>query len=154
MSRVGGSAQTKAMKQVSGSLRLDLAAYRELAGFTQFGSDLDAATQKQLTHGARMTELLKQPRFKPFDVTEQIVALFAGNKGFVDDLPVSQVLPFRNALLDYMTKTYAPLLDKLRSTKIDDELDEQLMQAISDFKNDYAAKLAETSASNSGAEEN
>ena len=154
VSRVGGSAQTKAMKQVSGSLRLDLAAYRELAGFTQFGSDLDAATQKQLTHGARMTELLKQPRFKPFDVTEQIVALFAGNKGFVDDLPVSQVLPFRNALLDYMTKTYAPLLDKLRSAKIDDELDEQLMQAISDFKNDYTAKLAETSASNSGAEEN
>ena len=154
VSRVGGSAQTKAMKQVSGSLRLDLAAYRELAGFTQFGSDLDPATQKQLTHGARMTELLKQPRFKPFDVTEQIVALFAGNKGFVDDLPVSQVLPFRNALLDYMTKTYAPLLDKLRSAKIDDELDEQLMQAISDFKNDYTAKLAETSASNSGAEEN
>ena len=154
VSRVGGSAQTKAMKQVSGSLRLDLAAYRELAGFTQFGSDLDAATQKQLTHGARMTELLKQPRFKPFDVTEQIVALFAGNKGFVDDLPVSQVLPFRAALLDYMTKSYAPLLEKLRSTKIDDELDEQLMQAISDFKNDYTAKLAENSASNSGVEEN
>ena len=154
VSRVGGSAQTKAMKQVAGNLRLDLAAYRELAGFTQFGSDLDAATQRQLTHGARMTELLKQPRFKPFDVTEQIVALFAGNKGFVDDLPVSQVLPFRNALLDYMTKTYAPLLDKLRSAKIDDELDEQLMQAISDFKNDYTAKLTETSASNSGAEEN
>ena len=83
------------MKQVAGNLRLDLAAYRELAGFTQFGSDLDAATQKQLTHGAHMTELLKQARFKPFDVAEQIVTLFAGYEGFIDDLPLSEVLPFR-----------------------------------------------------------
>ena len=82
VSRVGGDAQTKAMKQVAGNLRLDLASYQELAGFTQFGSDLDEATQKQLTHGARMTELLKQPRYKPFEVGEQIVTLFAGNEGF------------------------------------------------------------------------
>ena len=88
------------MKQVAGNLRLDLAAYQELVGFAQFGSDLDAATQKQLTHGSRMTELLKQPRFKPFDVTNQIVALFAGNKGYLDDLPLSQVLSFRDELLD------------------------------------------------------
>ncbi len=101
-----------------------------------------------------MTELLKQPRFKPFDVTEQIVALFAGNKGFVDDLPISQVLPFRTALLDYMTKSYGPLLEKLRTSKIDDELEEQLTQAITDFKNDYTAKLADASASTDGAEEN
>ena len=154
VSRVGGAAQTKALKKVSGTLKISLAQYRSLESFAMFASDLDAASKNQLNRGSHLTELLKQPRFKPFDVTEQIVALFAGNKGFVDDLPVSQVLPFRNALLDYMTKTYAPLLDKLRSAKIDDELDEQLMQAISDFKNDYTAKLAETSASNSGAEEN
>ena len=152
VSRVGGSAQTKAMKQVAGNLRLDLASYQELAGFTQFGSDLDAATQRQLTHGARMTELLKQPRFKPFDVAEQIVALFAGNEGFLDDLPISQVLEFRAELIDHMVASYGNLLDKLRVSKIDDELRGQLIQAITDFKSDYTTKHAAQAAG--GAEEN
>ena len=154
VSRVGGSAQTKAMKQVAGNLRLDLAAYRELAGFTQFGSDLDAATQKQLTHGAHMTELLKQPRFKPFDVAEQIVTLFAGNEGFIDDLPLSEVLPFRAELLEYMNAGFGGLLQKVRTNKIDGETKEQLLQAITDFKNEYASKHASTASAAEGAEEN
>ena len=152
--RLGGSAQTKAMKQVAGNLRLDLAAYRELAGFTQFGSDLDAATQKQLTHGAHMTELLKQPRFKPFDVAEQIVTLFAGNEGFIDDLPLSEVLPFRAELLEYMNAGFGGLLQKVRTNKIDGETKEQLLQAITDFKNEYASKHASTASAAEGAEEN
>ena len=154
VSRVGGSAQTKAMKQVAGNLRLDLAAYRELAGFTQFGSDLDAATQKQLTHGAHMTELLKQPRFKPFDVAEQIVTLFAGNEGFIDDLPLSEVLPFRAELLEYVNAGFGGLLQKVRTNKIDGETREQLLQAITDFKNEYASKHASTASAAEGAEEN
>ncbi len=142
VSRVGGAAQTKAMKQVAGNLRLDLAAYQELVGFAQFGSDLDAATQKQLTHGSRMTELLKQPRFKPFDVTNQIVALFAGNKGYLDDLPLSQVLSFRDELLEYMNNSYGPLLNRLRSEKIEGDLDTKLTQAIEDFKKQYLTRHA------------
>ena len=139
VSRVGGSAQTKAMKQMAGNLRLDLASYRELAGFTQFGSDLDAATQKQLTHGARMTELLKQPRFKPMDVADQVLALFAGNKGYLDDLEVSEVLPFRDGLLEYMNGAHASLLAKIGGKKIDDELAEQLETAIADYKAQFVS---------------
>ena len=99
VSRVGGSAQIKAMKQVAGSLRLDLASYRELQAFTQFGSDLDKATQDQLTRGSHMTELLKQGRYMPMPVAEQVVAIFAGNEGFLDDLPlhVRGSLPHRAA---------------------------------------------------------
>lgn len=94
VSRVGGSAQIKAMKQVAGSLRLDLASYRELQAFTQFGSDLDKATQDQLTRGSHMTELLKQGRYMPMPVAEQVVAIFAGNEGFLDDLPLTSVVRF------------------------------------------------------------
>ena len=140
VSRVGGAAQTKSMKQVAGNLRLDLASYQELAGFTQFGSDLDAATQKQLTHGARMTELLKQPRFKPFDVADQVVALFAGNEGFVDDLDLSEVLTFRSELLEYMDNGFGSLLDKVRTAKINDDTKAELIRVIGDFKQQYVAK--------------
>ena len=128
------------MKQVAGNLRLDLASYQELAGFTQFGSDLDAATQKQLTHGARMTELLKQPRFKPFDVADQVVALFAGNEGFVDDLDLSEVLTFRSELLEYMDNGFGSLLDKVRTAKINDDTKAELIRVIGDFKQQYVAK--------------
>ena len=88
VSRVGGDAQVKSMKSVAGTLRLDLAAYRELEAFTQFGSDLDKATQQQLTRGAAMTELLKQPRYTPLPVEEQAIAIYAGNQGYLDDIPV------------------------------------------------------------------
>ena len=140
VSRVGGDAQTKAMKQVAGNLRLDLASYQELAGFTQFGSDLDEATQKQLTHGARMTELLKQPRYKPFEVGEQIVALFAGNEGFLDDLEIADVLPFRAELIEYMDNGFGSLLDKVRAKKIDDDTKAELLRVIGDFKQQFMAK--------------
>ncbi len=145
VSRVGGSAQTKAMKQVAGNLRLDLAAYRELAGFTQFGSDLDAATQRQLTHGARMTELLKQPRFKPMSVNTQVAVLFAGNKGYLDDLSLDEVLPFRNGLIQYLEGAYGKVLDEIGDRKIDDDTAEKLEQAIADYKAEFmAARGAES----------
>ena len=95
VSRVGGDAQVKSMKSVAGTLRLDLAAYRELEAFTQFGSDLDKATQQQLTRGAAMTELLKQPRYTPLPVEEQAIAIYAGNQGYLDDIPVESIVPKR-----------------------------------------------------------
>ena len=147
VSRVGGDAQLKSMKQVAGNLRLDLASYQELSGFTQFGSDLDAATQKQLTHGARMTELLKQPRYNPFEVSEQIVALFAGNEGYLDDLPISEVLPFRTELIEHMRTGYGTLMHKVRSAKMDDDTQAELNRVIGDFKQEFVAKHHTDSAS-------
>ena len=140
VSRVGGDAQTKAMKQVAGNLRLAYSQYRELQAFSQFGSDLDEATQKQLTHGARMTELLKQPRYKPFEVGEQIVTLFAGNEGFLDDLEIADVLPFRAELIEYMDNGFGSLLDKVRAKKIDDDIKAELLRVIGDFKQQFMAK--------------
>ena len=142
VSRVGGAAQTKAMKQQAGNLRLDLASYQELAGFSQFGSDLDAATQKQLTHGSRMTELLKQPRFRTLDVAEQVVALFAGNQGLIDDLPIAQVLEFRDGLIQYMDSSYQRLLERVRAEKIEGDLETELLHAIKDYKRDFAERHA------------
>ncbi len=152
VSRVGGAAQTKAMKQVAGNLRLDLAAYQELAGFAQFGSDVDASTQRQLTHGSRMTELLKQARFHPLDVADQIAVLFAGNKGFLDDLSVSQVLEFRDGLVTYLNNGYGKLLARLRTEKIGDDIDAVLMQAITDYKNDFVGKHAVAATEDADAE--
>ena len=139
------------MKQVASSLRTGLAQYRELASFTQFGSDLDEATQKRLTHGARMTELLKQPRYKPFEVGEQIVTLFAGNEGFLDDLEISDVLPFRAELIEYMDNGFGSLLDKVRAKKIDDDTKAELLRVIGDFKQQFMAKHH---ADTTGSEEN
>src|SRR5690606_21274882 len=101
VSRVGGNAQIKAMKQVAGSLRLDLAAYRELEAFAQLGTELDKATQRQLDRGACMVELLKQPQYQPMDVIDQVIQIFAGGKGFLDDLPIDQVNPFADALIKH-----------------------------------------------------
>ncbi|NLE43775.1 MAG: F0F1 ATP synthase subunit alpha, partial [Chloroflexi bacterium] len=141
VSRVGGDAQIKAMKQVAGSLRLDLAAYRELQAFAQFGSDLDKATQNQLARGARMTELLKQGLHAPMPVEEQVIAIFAGNNGFLDGLPVGAVIRFRDELLQYMRVTRpeigtAILVEK----KISDETAELLKEAIAAFKNQFAVE--------------
>ena len=135
VSRVGGDAQIKAMKQVAGSLRLDLAAYRELQAFAQFGSDLDKATQDQLNRGSRMTELLKQGRYVPMPVEEQIVAIFAGNEGFLDDIPLTSVLRFREELLQYMRVSNGALLETIaQEKKLSDELKEQLKAAITVLK--------------------
>ena len=114
-------------------------------------SDLDEATQKQLTHGARMTELLKQPRYKPFEVGEQIVTLFAGNEGFLDDLEISDVLPFRAELIEYMDNGFGSLLDKVRAKKIDDDTKAELLRVIGDFKQQFMAKHH---ADTTGSEEN
>ena len=134
VSRVGGSAQIKAMKQVAGSLRLDLAAYRELQAFTQFGSDLDKATQDQLNRGAHMTELLKQGRYVPMPVAEQVVAVYAGNEGYLDDLAISDVLRFRAELCDYMRASKPEVLAAIVSEgKLTDAIKADLNAALEGF---------------------
>lgn len=139
VSRVGGSAQIKAMKQVAGSLRLDLASYRELKAFTQFGSDLDKATQDQLNRGARMTELLKQGRYNPMPVAEQITAIYAGDEGYLDDVPVEEIVRFRNELLDYMRASKADVLAEIVSEgKLTDQVKADLNAAIEAFKAQFS----------------
>lgn len=140
VSRVGGSAQIKAMKQVAGSLRLDLASYRELQAFTQFGSDLDKATQDQLTRGSHMTELLKQGRYMPMPVAEQVVAIFAGNEGFLDDLPLTSVVRFRTELLASLRASKLEILQTINTEKkLSDETKVALKEAIAAFKQSFDA---------------
>lgn len=140
VSRVGGSAQIKAMKQVAGSLRLDLASYRELQAFTQFGSDLDKATQDQLTRGSHMTELLKQGRYMPMPVAEQVIAIFAGNEGFLDDLPLTSVVRFRTELLASLRASKPEILQTINTEKkLSDETKAALKEAIAAFKQSFDA---------------
>lgn len=140
VSRVGGSAQVKSMKSVAGSLRLDLAAYRELAAFTQFGSDLDKSTQQQLTRGAAMTELLKQGRYAPMQVEDQAIAIYAGNKGYLDDLPVASITRFRTEMLEYLHHSGNGVVDKLaESKKFTDEIEAELNAHIEAFKLQFIA---------------
>lgn len=117
VSRVGGSAQIKAMKKVAGTLRLDLASYRELEAFTQFGSDLDAATQAKLNRGRRTVEVLKQPVHKPLPVEKQVVILYALTHGFLDDVPVNDILAFEESLYDYFDAHYESIFETIRTTK-------------------------------------
>ncbi len=140
VSRVGGNAQIKAMKQVAGTLRLDLAQYRELAAFAQFGSELDKATQSQLNRGQRLTELLKQDQFVPLPVEKQIMIIFAGTNGYVDDLPVSECRVFEQGLYQFLDTSYSGLLAKIREKKtLDDELRGQVHKALKEFKEKFAA---------------
>ncbi len=135
VSRVGGAAQIKGMKQVAGSLRLDLAQYREMAAFAQFGSDLDAATQAQLHRGERLVELLKQGQYKPLSVVQQIISLFAGVRGLVDDIPVADIQKFESGLLNFMENKHQALIDKIaEAKKLDDDSESQLKTAIEEFK--------------------
>ena len=139
VSRVGGSAQTKAVKSVAGTLRLDLAAYRELQAFTQFGSDLDKATQDQLNRGAHMTELLKQGRYVPMPFQEEAVAVFAGSKGYLDDVPVADTVRFRGELLDYLRAQCPEILKSIADEKkFTDETTDALVKAIEAFKVQFA----------------
>ncbi len=139
VSRVGGSAQVKAMKQVAGTLRLDLASYRELQAFSQFGSDLDKATQDQLNRGARMTELLKQGRYASMDVEDQVVSIYAGDQGCLDDLPVSDVLRFRDGLVEYMHSVRSDLKKRIADAgKLDDATKQELSEAIEAYKSSFA----------------
>jgi len=141
VSRVGGDAQIKAMKQVAGTLRLDLAAYRSLEAFAQFGSDLDKATQNQLNRGARMVELLKQGRFVPMPVENQVIAIFAASKGYVDDLPVDQVLAFRDGVVDYVISSYSEVAKAIvEEKKITDETQAKLVEALDAYKAIFVAE--------------
>ena len=139
VSRVGGDAQVKAMKQVAGSLRMDLAQYRELAAFAQFGSDMDAATKATLNSGEKMTELLKQGQYSPMNVFDQVISIFAGSNGFLDDLPTERVLEFEKQLLQDIHTNHADLYNALSTEKkITDEIREQLKAAIAEFKKGFA----------------
>ena len=140
VSRVGGSAQIKAMKQVAGTLRLDLAQYRELAAFAQFGSDLDKATLAQLNRGQRMVELLKQDQYSPLPVEQQILVIFAGTNGYVDEVPVNSVKKFEQELLRFATSKHQALLSDIKTKKqLDDDLKSRLKGAIEEFKKTFTA---------------
>jgi F-type H+-transporting ATPase subunit alpha len=135
VSRVGGSAQIKTMKQVAGTLRLDLAQYREMAAFAQFGSELDKATQAQLARGARMVELLKQGQYRPMPVADQVISIFAGVNGFLDDIPVDKIRQFEEDLLHYVAQHHPEVKkDIVAKSKIDDAFSAQLKQIITMFK--------------------
>ncbi|MFN0116789.1 MAG: F0F1 ATP synthase subunit alpha [Elusimicrobiota bacterium] len=141
VSRVGGSAQIKAMRQVSGQLRLDLAQYNELAAFAQFASELDKTSQQKLARGQRMVELLKQGQYVPMDVAKQVVSVFAGVKGFLDDIPVNKVGAFELGLLDYIQSKTPKVYDEIRSgEKMSDALLNQITDLIKEFKTGFIAK--------------
>ncbi len=135
VSRVGGAAQIKAMKQVAGQLRLDLAQYREMAAFAQFGSDLDAATQAQLLRGERLVELLKQDQYKPFSVAQQVIAIFAGVRGLVDDIAAEDIKKFEAGLLNFVDEKHKDIIDAIeKEKKLDDALEEKIKAAILEYK--------------------
>ena len=138
VSRVGGAAQIKGMKKVAGTLRLDLAQYRELEAFAKFGSDLDKNTQAQLTRGERMVEVLKQNQYVPMPVENQIAIIFAAGKGLLDDIPATKVREFENAVLDSLMSNNIELLDLIKSSgEVNDESASKLEKAISDFKKGF-----------------
>ena len=140
VSRVGGSAQIKAMRQIAGKLRLDLAQYRELAAFAQFGSDLDKSTLQQLARGQRMVELLKQGQYAPLTVERQITIIFAGGQGLLDDLPVDQVRAFEEFLYPHLERKHAQLLPEIANKKeLTDELRDALTKVIGEAKTEFMA---------------
>jgi F-type H+-transporting ATPase subunit alpha len=139
VSRVGGNAQIKAMKQVAGSLKGELSQYREMAAFAQFGSDLDAATQRLLNRGARLTELLKQPQFAPLKPEEEVAVIFAGGQGYLDDLPVNKVGEFEKGLLGFLRSKHADVLGAIATEKaLSDDLRGKLKAAIDAFKKTFS----------------
>jgi F-type H+-transporting ATPase subunit alpha len=143
VSRVGGSAQIKAMRQVAGTLRLDLAQYRELAAFAQFGSDLDKATQAQLNRGARLVELLKQPQYEPLPVEKQVAIIFAGTVGHLDNVPVSDLRAFETELYKFLEARHANVLSGIAEKKqLDDQLKAALDAAVREFASDFASRTA------------
>ncbi|HKR98917.1 MAG TPA: F0F1 ATP synthase subunit alpha [Candidatus Dormibacteraeota bacterium] len=139
VSRVGGDAQTKAMKQVAGQLRLDLAQYRELAAFAQFAADLDRRTRERLERGQRMTELLKQPQYQPMPMARQVISIFAGARGYLDDQPVDKVRDFERALLRFLDQSHPDIEKSIADAgRIDDDGEKTLRAAIDEFKKGYA----------------
>jgi F-type H+-transporting ATPase subunit alpha len=143
VSRVGGSAQIKAMRQVAGSLRLDLAQYRELAAFAQFGSDLDQATQKQLNRGKRLVEVLKQPQYQPLSVEKQVATIFAATNGYLDNVPVEKVRAYEEGLYRFLESRHAAVLAAIVEKKtLDDELKASLKSAVEEFAKQFSATTA------------
>ena len=142
VSRVGGNAQTKAMKSIAGSLRLDLAQYRALAAFAQFGSDLDKASTDQLNRGKRLVEILKQGQYSPLPVEKQIMIIYAGTKGFLDDLPVEQCRKFEEEMYKYIDNTHRALWDEIRTKKaLDKELEPKVKSVIAEFKKRFVEQM-------------
>jgi F-type H+-transporting ATPase subunit alpha len=143
VSRVGGSAQIKAMKKFAGSLRLDFARYRELAAFAQFGSDLDKETQQQLARGARMMELLKQDQYEPMPIERQVAVIFAGTQGLLDEVPVDLITAYEPRLLEYLDKMHPEYLREIAEKKVvSDELNGNLTKAIKAFNKEFMAEHA------------
>jgi F-type H+-transporting ATPase subunit alpha len=152
VSRVGGAAQTSAMKKIAGRLRLELASYREKAAFAQFGSDLDKATLAQLSRGERMVELLKQGQFEPMPIEEQVVVIYAGTNGFVDDYPVSVLARYEKELLSFLKSRKKDVLDELRTTgelkdqkdasgkKVPGDLEKRLRDALTEFAKQFSVE--------------
>jgi F-type H+-transporting ATPase subunit alpha len=135
VSRVGGNAQIKAMKQVAGRLRLDLAQYRELEAFAQFGSELDQATQKQLARGVRLVEVLKQPQYQPMPVEQQIMVIFAATNGYLDDVAVGQIRAWEQGFRDFMAAQHPDVGEEIRSRKVlGDDLTARLRAAVAEYK--------------------
>ena len=140
VSRVGGAAQTKAMKKVSGTLKLELAQYRAMEAFAMFASDLDEASKAQLTRGARLTELLRQPQYTPYAVEEQVVSIWAGTNGYLDDLEVSDILRFEAEFIDYLRHRTSVLTDIAASGKLEDDVVEALKSAVAEFKKGFRSE--------------
>jgi F-type H+-transporting ATPase subunit alpha len=141
VSRVGGAAQIKAMKQVAGTLRLDLAQFRELQAFAQFGSDLDRATQAQLARGQRLTEILKQAQYQPVDVEKQVLVIWAATNGYTDDIAIEDVRQFEGELLNFVENSHPGLLNNIREKKsLTDEIKADLQQVLKDFKDMWKEK--------------
>ena len=140
VSRVGGSAQVKAMKQVAGKLRLDLAQYREMAAFAQFGSDLDAATQAQLFRGERLVEILKQDQYKPFSVAEQVISIFSGVRGLLDDIAVKDIKKFEVSFLNFVNEKHKDVIEGIeKEKKLDDAMEEKIKALIEEYKGLFQA---------------
>jgi len=140
VSRVGGNAQVRAMRKVAGRLKLDLAQYRELEAFAQFGSELDPATQRTLARGERMVATLNQPQYQPWPVEEQVVAIFAGINGYLDDIPTAQVSRFQDELREYL-RTQGSVYEEIREQKdLSDDFQEKLTSEIENFKSSFAVK--------------
>ena len=139
VSRVGSAAQIKAMKQVAGTMKLELAQYREMEAFAQFASDLDPATQKLLARGARLTQLLRQPQYSPLSVEEQVFVIFAGTKGFLDQIPVNDIVHFEHRLLEHVRANGKAILEQIRDEKkLDDKIQDDMKKFIGDFVKGYA----------------
>ena len=141
VSRVGGSAQIKAIKKVAGTLRLELAQYRELQAFSQFASDLDESSRKQLERGQRMVEVLKQPPYNPLPVENQVVLIYAGSNGYLDDIPASAVAKFEAELYPYLEAKYPDVFEQIRSKKsVEKDTQDKLDKALSEFKATFSAE--------------